>query len=229
MIIFNRFMFRLASNLCTPIRYRADTFVSGRYRSMTFVIWVMCCIMSMNNPWADCHTVVHLNTYTTGHCHNHCWFNVDEVLKTKCGCNLDENMFGFSHDYTVEKYGFTYDFHFMLPNCLCINNCRVLKYIIFSANNFFYSIITFSYTKYVVHSNTVDVVLALSYSCWSYRKLGLIWKHGKSVSYSLVFVIYIISDAFLHLYEWYIFYTYLLSSEHVFNMLYFHSVCHYCT
>ena len=52
-------------------------------------------------------------------------------------------------------------FHIFIISCLCSR---------FHVWNqwFFYSVITFSYTKYFVHSYTVDVVFTLSYSMRKY-------------------------------------------------------------
>ena len=51
----------------------------------------------------------------------------------------------------------------------------------------FYSMITFSYTKYSVHSYTADVVFTLSYGNISYGKTVLILNHGPSSALHLAF------------------------------------------
>ena len=70
----------------------------------------------------------------------------------------DSPLFGSHSKMRVGKFGVI--FHIFIISCLCSR---------FHAWNqwFFYSIITFSYTKYFVHSYNVNVVFTLSYKNFS--------------------------------------------------------------
>ena len=68
-------------------------------------------------------------------------------------------------------------FHIVIISCLCSR---------FHVRNqwFFYSVITFSYTKCFVHSYTVDVVFTLSYrSIWSVQEPEVdTWESGEGMN-----------------------------------------------